>query len=161
MAFLQVGDNDVNGIPAVKLLSDNRLLKHCQVWICECATIIPFVTCPQECCCECYWIVPAHLTKTESVYSKFLQECKNKYVCLWQIRVLLLAEATASVRNRRECTCYPLHTHTYTRRYDIFWPGMCLQCICSDNQVFSQGFLMCSEQHKAIIFRSELLHDPM
>lgn len=31
MAFLQVGDNDVNGIPAVKLLSDNRLLKHCQV----------------------------------------------------------------------------------------------------------------------------------
>lgn len=27
--------------------------------------------------------------------------------------ILLLAEATASVRNRRECTCYPLHTHTH------------------------------------------------
>lgn len=34
MVFLQVEDSDVNGIPAVKLLSDNRLLKKCQVWMC-------------------------------------------------------------------------------------------------------------------------------
>lgn len=31
MALLQVGDDDVNGIPAVKLLCDNGLLKHRQV----------------------------------------------------------------------------------------------------------------------------------
>lgn len=32
MAFLQVEDSDVNGIPAVNLLGDNRPRKHCQIY---------------------------------------------------------------------------------------------------------------------------------
>lgn len=48
-------------------------------------------------------------------------------------------------------------------RMNHFWPGLCLRCIRSDNQVFSQMgfFFMRLEHYKVIIFRSEPLHDPV
>lgn len=77
--------------------------------------------------------------------------------------ILLLAEATASVYNRRERTCYPSCTQAQEFRLFFFcnfvqqW--MCLQHICCHNQVFSQGYLVRSEENKAIMFGSELLPD--
>ena len=63
MAFLQVEDSDVNGIPAVKLLSDNRRLQHCQELNTRILdTLFPFVKSPQEkqscyyyCCYHYYY----------------------------------------------------------------------------------------------------------
>ncbi len=107
------------------------------------------------------WILlskPAYSSKTETVYRRFLQECNNK-LSVYD-RYFVIGRSNCQCTQQKGVHLLPI-THTNTHRYDIFWPGMCLQCICSDNQVFSQGFLMCSEQYKAIIFRSELLHDPM
>lgn len=55
-------------------------------------------------------------------------------------------------------------THTGTEIQIIFFSNfvqqrMCLQHICCHNQVFSQGYLVRSEEYKAIIFGSELLPD--
>lgn len=73
--------------------------------------------------------------------------------------VLLLAEATASMCNRRERTCYPSRTQAQKSRLFFVQQRMCLQHICCHNQVFSQGYLVRSEEYKAIMFGSELLPD--
>lgn len=58
-------------------------------------------------------IRPVYSARAKNLYAIFIfPQRENNHVCLFRTDILLLAAATASVRNRRECTCYPLRTRT-------------------------------------------------
>lgn len=57
---------------------------------------------------------PAYSTNIKTVHWRFLLVCNNMHICPYVMTdILLLAEATPSVHEGRESTCYPLHTQTH------------------------------------------------